>query len=605
MAWMQLLSVFDSVVGGGVFTYTCDKEGVPKNLIINKRNLSNEDPVPHSTGGYSEDDPGEIFGTTPATAMAIRHLRYELKANESCRLPNAVIGVSKGDWHDSFNHYKAWVRSWFQKRYHTPRWLMDNYDYISRWPNAFLDKDEQRYVYSENMGINEKDALTEWFGWWNYPKHEGASKGEAGDFAIGDYDYSPRAGGLEGFRNEVENIHKKRGRIMLYTNPTACWQESSIGKLHGIEWARMNPDGRHSSDWYEGNLGYNACCYEDGWQKHISERLASVLKETGADAYRLDVAAILYPCYNPNHKHYDGTFRSAVSSERMAGFLDQCSAEARRVNPDAAVLTEHAGTEYLAQYIDGYLTQQFRWDSSFFAQFRGMSSYNLVFMRFLLPELKVLVFGLDPEDGGRRAFFNAVGQDRSSLQGEALRYFNRTHRVLIENGDAAGTMYPEPLIPTLQAGLMANAFPGDSKRLWTLCNRNSTVVKGELLAVEVKKDVHYVEALNDVPLLSAIKSGKMIISGDIEPQQVICIVELPKILNAQLSGKTLKISVNKQDSGLHVEFFVGEDDQDKVSKLYLEEGKCEAQISSSGNIIVKLIRDKYLLDQVIIMHSEK
>ena len=608
MASMQLLAVFDPVLGGGVFTYTRDAEGMPKHIIVNKRNLAGEDPVPNVSSICSEDDPGDIFSRVPGTAMAVRHLRYELKAGKSCRLPEAVIGVSHGDWHDSFNHYKRWVRSWFSKPYKLPRWFRDNYGYISKHPSGFMDKTENRYVYAERMGDNEVGAMTEWAFWWNYPKENIETVPE--DYQItryfdGDYDYNIRRGGLDAFREEISQIHEKGGRIQLYTLAVACWEDTRVGKAHGAEWGRMSSSGNYTTDWIEPGHGYNACGYVDGWHKHMSERMSTILKETGADSYRLDVAAMMYPCYNPGHEHYDGTIRSAISPEAMGRFMERCSSEARKANPDAAIMTEHAGNEYLAQFIDGYLTQQFRWDAPFFGPFRGMSAYNLLFMRFLLPEVKVLIFGFDLEDGGKRAFFNAVGQDRGSAQGEVLPYQTRTHRVLAENGDAIGTMHPEPLIPTLQDGLMANAFPGENKRIWLLCNRNSTAIEGELLAVEPESGIHYVEMLHDTPLSATTKYGKTIISGRIEPQEVICIAELPKILKAQLAGKKLKVKIDKQMPDMHVEFFVGEDDRPKALQLPLHNGRGEMEISGDGTVIVKLIKGKYLLDEVVILSSDK
>ena len=611
MAYMQLLAVFDPVVGGGVFTYTLDAEGMPKNLIVNKRHHADEDPVPNNTSGFSDEDPGEIFSRIPSTAMAVRHLRYELKSGQSCNPPKAIIGVSHGDWHDSFNHYKHWVRSWFHKGYKLPRWFRDNYDYISQhphggaWPTSgFMDKPEKKYVYAERMGDSEVGTMTEWAFWWEYPENV-TGKGQAANYAIGDYDYSERRGGLKAFRKEINRIHEKGGRIQLYTNPNACWKDSRIGRTNGAEYGRKNRNGNYTYDWVEPGLGYNPCGYVEGWHQHMSERMAIILKETGADSYRLDVSALIYPCYNSLHEHYDGTIRSAVSPKAMGRFMETCSSEARKANPDAVIMTEHAGNEFTAQFIDSYLTQQFRWDSPFFAPFRGMSAYNLVFMRFLLPEVKTLIFGFDPEEGGRRALFNGLGQDRGDAQGEVLRYMTRTHRLLSENGDAIEGLHPEPLIPTLQDGLMANAFPGKNKRIWTLCNRNSKPITGELLAVEVKDNTHYVEILHDTPLSAMTKNDKTIVSGRIELEEVICIAELPKTLKVQLDGKKLKVNIDKQEPEMHVEFFAGDDDQNKASRLFLQNGRGEVEITSNGKVIVKLIKDKYLLDQVVILDSNK
>lgn len=608
MAWMQLLAVFNPDARCGVFMYSCDDQGTVKNLLVNKRDHAKEEPVSSSTGGFAEDDPGDIFNRNVASAMAVRHLRYELKAGELCKLPQAVIGVSRGDWHDPFDHYRKWVRSWFKKQYETPRWYLDNYSYISRHPHAghpigFMDKEETRYVYAENMGPNEADAMTEWAFWWDYSLDtfkNTASQHQITRYSDGDVDYNSRRGGLPALREEIRRIHEKRGRIQLYNLPIALSDNSRIGKEHGASWGRKGINGQYTTEWVAPGRGYNACLFNKPWQDYLSKRLGTVLKESGADSIRLDVAAAMYPCFNEEHEHYKGTIRSAVDSKAMGAFLLKCSTEARAVNPEAAVGTEHAGTEYFAQFIDGSLTQQFRDESPLFGRFRGMNGHQLVFMRFLLPELKFLLFGFDKTDGGKRAFFNAVGQDRGVASAESILDMTRMQRVLIENGDAVNTLSPEPLVPTLQSGLQANAFPGKHKRVWTLWNRTSEAIQGELLAVAPRKNVHYMEMLHDVPLDAQSRNGQTIISGRLEAGEVICIAELPQMLRASVEGETLTVSVDKRSPKMRVAYFTGPDDQHQASDLPLQDGSGSGQIPKSDKVILKLIEGDYLLDQMIL-----
>ncbi len=609
MAWMQLLAVFNPDARCGVFMYSCDDKGTVKNLLVNKRDHAEGEPVPSSTGGFADDDPGDIFNRNVASAMAVRHLRYELKAGELCKLPQAVIGVSRGDWHDPFDHYRKWVRSWFKKQYETPRWYLNNYNYISRHPLdgnqfGFMNKDETRYVYAENMGPNEADAMTEWAFWWDYPldTFRNTAKGyQITRFSDGDYDYSSRRGGLPAFREEIRRIHEKRGRIQLYNLPIALADNSRIGKEHGASWGRKGKSGKYTTDWVAPDRGYNACLYVEPWQDYLSQRLGTVLKESGADSIRLDVAAAMYPCFNEEHEHYKGTIRSAVDSQAMGAFLLKCSTAARGANSEAAVGTEHAGTEYFAQFIDGALTQQFRHESPLFGRFRGMNGHQLVFMRFLLPELKFSLFGFDKADGGKRAFFNAVGQGHAGASAETVRYITRTHRVLRENGDAVNTLCPEPLVPTLQNGLQANAFPGEHKRVWTLWNRTSEAIQGELLAVVPRKNVHYMEMLHDVPLDALNRSGQTIISGRLEAGEVICIAELPPMLRASVKGETLTVHVNGHSPDMRLAYFTGPDDQHLAKDLPLKSGSGSAHVPKAEKLIVKLIKGNYLLDQIVLL----
>jgi hypothetical protein len=230
-----------------------------------------------------------------------------------------------------------------------------------------------------------------------------------------------------------------------------------------------------------------------------------------------------------------------------------------------------------------------------------MNGHQLVFMRFLLPELKFSLFGFDKADGGKRAFFNAVGQDRGVASAEAILDMTRAQRVLIENGDAVNTLRPEPLVPTLQNGLQANAFPGERKRVWTLWNRTSEAIDGELLAVVPRKNVHYMEMLHDVPLDALNRNGQTIISGRLEAGEVVCIAELPPMLRASVKGETLTVHVDKYRPGMRLAYFTGPDDQHLAKDLPLKGGSGSVQIPQSGKVILKLIEGDYLLDQIVLL----
>ena len=56
---------------------------------------------------------------------------------------------------------------------------------------------------------------------------------------------------------------------------------------------------------------------------------------------------------------------------------------------------------------------------------------------------------------------------------------------------------------------------------------------------------------------------------------------------------------DQQQSDMRIEVFVGEDDHDKVSRLEVWDGRGEAEIPDEGKVIVKLIRNKYLFDEVV------
>ncbi|MSU60196.1 MAG: hypothetical protein EXS35_18835 [Pedosphaera sp.] len=541
------------------------------------------------------------------------------------------MGVGGGDWRDGFEDYRQWVRSWFHKKFDTPRWFRDafvaNYNkYIPQPPPAgnqpppdgftdssesrygFVDASESRYVFSERMGPAEIGTMTEWFAWWEYPREyvsPGGGDYQTTEYREGDLFYNVRRGGLPAFREEIKRLHDKGARLQLYALAIGLSDASEIGKKHGAEWGRKMKNGQYSTDWVEPGKGYNACLYVKGWREHFSTRLAEVLRETGADSCRLDVAAAFYQCFNPDHPHYDGSVLSSVSPPDMAEFLGLCSRRAREANPEAAVMTEHCGTEHAAQFYDGYLTQQFRFNEPFNAPLRAMSGHELVFLRFLLPEVKVDIFELDPNDGGRRSLFNAVGQDRGSAKDEALESLRRTQAVLAENGDAVWGGQPQPLVPTLREGLFANAFPGERKRIWTLWNRTDKPIEGELFSIAAGKGVHYVELLHDVPLAASVKGGRTVISGNVAPNEVVCVAELPKRLNVRRDESVLRVEVRQVGGNHRLDLVSGRDEAKNTSRVALSKGKAQVKWPDAEKVVLKLFSDGYLLDQVVVSASNE
>jgi len=80
-------------------------------------------------------------------------------------------------------------------------------------------------------------------------------------------------------------------------------------------------------------------------------------------------------------------------------------------------------------------------------------------------------------------------------------------------------------VPTLRAGVYANSFPGKQRTIWTLLNGRFQGVKGELIAVDHVAGATYHDVWNDVPLSPRIEDGRAIMSVDLPPQGVGCVVQ--------------------------------------------------------------------------------
>ena len=106
-----------------------------------------------------------------------------------------------------------------------------------------------------------------------------------------------------------------------------------------MRWAVMHKDGTLTGPYsYQGF--YHMCPGAVEWQDHLASMVARLLRETGADAVRLDSLGFYYlPCYNPAHEHatpfgYNDWIKQLLAKVRKAAIA---------VNPDVLLLDRRAG----------------------------------------------------------------------------------------------------------------------------------------------------------------------------------------------------------------------------------------------------------------------
>ncbi|MHB9070839.1 MAG: hypothetical protein ACYC54_10790 [Sedimentisphaerales bacterium] len=655
---MQVMNVFDPVVGGGIYTYAKDKTGTPKIVIIRRQSLENTEPPKHNHIWYQNQDIGDVFDNKPSSAMAFRHLEYQLKSGESAQLTEMVIGIHQGDWHESLRQYSQWAHTWYRKEFPTPKWYMDTYSYLSGHPFAglhllsgkpadpagaqggFWDPVKKEYTYSRQMGRGEENCLMEFAMWDNYKTNppnlslEEVNKFYSGDviaaFQFGDYDYSVERGGLEQFRNEIGRIHDKKGRFLLYSYPEACWQGCRIGKLHGKEWACMSAPGKYSTRFTTAETGWNLCIYHPDFRKWFSEMIAVKVKELGTDGFRQDVLSYMFPCFNSEHPHYNGSVRSALPAYELGRLQDSTQRAVRAISPEKVVTTEHAGSDYLTQFSDGFLTQNIAmFAHEALAPFRGFNQYKLCFMRFYFPEIKTFLQGISPsEEAVKIGLFNAVGL--AIMPPEGVLVFDSIR----ENGDAVNSlMPPEPMIDTLVENVYANYFPGPNKKVWTVYNRSGKKVDQPLISVLFKEGVHYIEVLKDISVTTQRDGNSVKLSVPVENEEVICIAELPNVAVAEISDGCIEVTIDSKytkktvaretandifnitekadesNKDISLQVVYGQDLPGQRQILTIDKGKDKVKTpkipSGTQKTIIKVMNGYYLLDEIIVLPEKE
>ena len=160
--------------------------------------------------------------------------------------------------------------------------------------------------------------------------------------------------------------------------------------------------------------------------------------------------------------------------------------------------------------------------------------------RFIFPEHRLFVVnrtavGDDRISVTQRGFFSGMGwvvwQD---IFGLVLTYspedaaLLRKCRVLFrQHRQALNSPTPTPLLPTLRAGVYCNAFPAESKRLWTFYNAADSTVEGPVLRIQPRARTHLVDIWNERALTP---DSDGCVSLNLPPRTLGAVVEFPTLL---------------------------------------------------------------------------
>ncbi len=626
--WMQVMAVFDPAAGGGLYTMAKDSGGNAKILMIRRKSkLDRRPPAYSEIWWHSQAPDGKIYDSLPGSSMIFKTLDFQLKPGQQGTVPTMITGVHPGDWHAPLKAYGSFVRNWFKHSKKVPQWYMDSFAYVSGHPSSglhllnqvhdtssngggFYDNAKKQYRYADLMKTAERNSIMEFAFWWDYNcATPGNESSYAGDYIsgmkFGDYDYPQRRGGQALLKAEVAKIHANGGRLMLYFYPEAVSFESKVFKEYGMALAAMTSPGKYEPRFGAEGKSCNYCVYTPEFRKYFSTLIADKVKGVGADGCRLDVLSYLFPCFNPAHEHYDGTFRSAVPAEQLNELLKSCQTAIREANPEGVLTTEHAGSDFLTQNTDGYLAQNKAWFGiPEFKSFRGFNQYRLNFMRFLFPEVKSIMAGLgfSVDESVQIGLFNASALSIMPPSGVL------TFDSLRENGDAVNSgLMPEPYIETLVEHVYANYFPGKTKRLWTIYNRSGKQLsEQDLLEIPAADKVHYVEVINDVAVTAQAAGNRLTrLSLPVGSEKTAVVVELPEVLKADIENGKLYVSLaepfaSQTDISIQTAR-AGQDLPGMRHEQKLENGQAVLDIpAGKGNIIVKVLEGYYLLDELIL-----
>jgi hypothetical protein len=285
------------------------------------------------------------------TAMLIKRHTFVLFATVLVAAAHPLRGEAPAT-----DHAKAGPLPYPERR-DIPEWWQRTRAFYCPWDNSGAGSSLMKYRTSrmgdfetfadldtvlddaERMGTNVLYLV----GWWE-PDYEHKS------------DYRPRAkwGGEAEFREGIEKVHRRGGRVLLYLEALIIHRDTELGRSKGPEWAMMDANGNYYP--YYGRHQYYLMYPGpgSGWTDCIVGVAGRLAREYGIDGVHLDSYGVhldhVLPDHNPAHpkgRDLEVFHRSAVELVR------RMRAELRRYVPDAVVILEGAERTDLLDVCDG------------------------------------------------------------------------------------------------------------------------------------------------------------------------------------------------------------------------------------------------------------
>jgi hypothetical protein len=165
------------------------------------------------------------------------------------------------------------------------------------------------------------------------------------------------------------------------------------------------------------------------------------------------------------------------------------------------------------------------------------------------------------------------------------------------------------LVPTLVPDVLANAFPVETKAVYTLYNKGDKSVEGAVIDVPARDGCHYVELVHDEPVTHADASGgRHRLSLRLRAKDVVCVAQLPTRINAQRQGDNVLVSAPALRANERLLAFLELDDshlhdhEGHEIKLTGDKGTFSDRdtFGRTGKLILKLFHGYHLADELVV-----
>jgi len=492
---LQITDVFNGREGGGLYLLGHDLEDT------------------YRWFGLEKDEAG--------VSLRVDYLEEEVAPGGTFQAVETVLGAHPGDWREAVEAYQAWTRTWYKPVVPRKDWFRGIFNYRQHnLRGGLYDWTAKRYTFQPMIDLDrDKFGCLDYLHIFDWGASERYGR-------VGDYSHYDEIGGREALREAIAGAQAQGIPVGLYLEGYLVDERGVWGREHVERGHLIRPDGQPLL-WADASTEHMMCPAVTEWQDYLAETCARVARELQPNGLYIDqhgFANLGKACYSPDHGH-------PVPAAPLRGERDMMRKIRAAVPPEIALLTEETPVDFNAQLHDGGLGYSVCWTNT------ALAPHRLDLFRFCFPDFKIfqLVAYNNFLNGGweklKFPFFNGEAtwlgnHAEGGFDAESRAFLRKAFAILNAHEDAFLTLHPEPLVPTEQPEVFANAFPGEKETVWTLFNGDYRTVRGDLLRVRHVPGATYRDLWHDTPLEPRFEDGKAVIALTMGPQEVGCVAQV-------------------------------------------------------------------------------
>ncbi len=492
---LQFFSVFNPRLGRGVYVATRDRTGVDRHYELAKR-----------------------FDGVEA------RIRYPdslvIAPGGTLELPETVLALHPGDWHQALAAYREWARPWYLEGNVRPEWFrrvtnMRTFNLQDPGKNHRQVRDPETGRYRVDEVLDEEErrfGRVDYAHFFDYRVSEQFGR-------WGDYDEFSAIGGAEGFSRCLRQFEARGCRLGLYMEGFLASGTSKVAQEHAEQWRIERRGGgflsKHSTP---GEPVYGMCPFMPGWRRHLADTAARLVRQFDVDGIYLDEFGFNssgYYCYREDHPH-------PVPGRPLQGVMATLREVKESLPDDIALYTEECPADVASQHADGSFSYFLSYNDPPHTPGR-LSAYRFAFPEFRLLALSAQTIAAgDYIDQPKFVLFNGLGYYGSGIiiVDQAERSYRETIRVLQEHREAFNSLEAEPLIPTETPGILANRFPGPSETVYTVFNTMYHTVRCPVVRIAEHQQCRLLYGSEEMSVQR--REGAAVVHLTLGPRAVAC-----------------------------------------------------------------------------------